>query len=191
MVNWAIMTVYHCFSWPSRWLWLLCLQTPVMFNMYSTSRNSQHFADPLSFKPERWSRDEPTELNPFSSLPFGFGPRSCYGEFGEKFTWLALIWQTHKWIYEIEWGGEGGSCWKVYYICFACWLELTSDAWINFGTSCRSEASRTWNPCAVDPSKSTLSVAVKHQCMAMQLTLSPARDIVINASLLSSLLYNM
>ena len=84
-----------------------CSQTPVMFNMYSTSRNPQHFADPLSFKPERWSRDESTELNPFSSLPFGFGPRSCYGEFGETFTWLALIWQTHKWMYEVEWGGEG------------------------------------------------------------------------------------
>ena len=59
-------------------------QTPVIFNIYSTSRNPQHFADPLSFKPERWSRDESTEVNPFSSLPFGFGPRSCYGEFGEK-----------------------------------------------------------------------------------------------------------
>ena len=162
-----------------------CSQTPVMFNMYSTSRNPQHFADPLSFKPERWSRDESTELNPFSSLPFGFGPRSCYGEFGEKFTWLALIWQIHKWMYEVEWGGEGEDL-------FVLLVDLKpSDAWINSGTSCRSEASRTWNPRTVDPSKSTLSVAVKHQCMAMQLTLSPTRDIAINASHLSSLLYNM
>ena len=56
-------------------------QSAVMLNIYSTGLNAQHFEDPLTFKPERWSRDESYELNPFSSLPFGFGPRSCYGEF--------------------------------------------------------------------------------------------------------------
>ena len=36
--------------------------------------------EPLVFKPERWSRDGSTpKLDPFISVPFGFGPRSCYG----------------------------------------------------------------------------------------------------------------
>ena len=56
-------------------------QTAVMLNFYSTSRSAQYFEDPLTFKPERWSREESSELTPFSNLPFGFGPRSCYGEF--------------------------------------------------------------------------------------------------------------
>ena len=86
-------------------------------------------------------------------------------------------------MYEVEWGGEGEDL-------FVLLVDLKpSDAWINSGTSCRSEASRTWNPRTVDPSKSTLSVAVKHQCMAMHLTLSPARYIAINASLKLITLY--
>lgn len=54
-------------------------QTIVLFNLSSTSRSSQYFEDPLTFKPERWNR-ESAEFSAFSSLPFGFGPRSCYGK---------------------------------------------------------------------------------------------------------------
>ena len=57
-----------------------------MLNFYSTSRSAQYFEDPLTFKPERWSREESYELTPFSYLPFGFGPRSCYGKFGPRTT---------------------------------------------------------------------------------------------------------
>ena len=69
--RWVNITLHH-FTHP---------QSAVMLNIYSTGQSALHFEDPLTFKPERWNRDESYELNPFSSLPFGFGPRSCYGKF--------------------------------------------------------------------------------------------------------------
>eukprot|EP00731_Ephydatia_muelleri_P017870 Em0010g968a len=56
-------------------------KTSMMYSTYSACRDPKYVEDPTSFKPERWARDSPTdeELNAFLSLPFGFGPRSCYG----------------------------------------------------------------------------------------------------------------
>ena len=54
-------------------------------NMYVVSRNPDYVEEPLVFKPERWSRDgSAPKLNPFISVPFGFGPRSCYGGYSNK-----------------------------------------------------------------------------------------------------------
>nr|XP_023026615.1 probable cytochrome P450 12a5, mitochondrial [Leptinotarsa decemlineata] len=48
-----------------------------------TSNSSEHFKDPEKFVPERWLReiddDYSKNVNPFASLPFGFGPRKCVG----------------------------------------------------------------------------------------------------------------
>ena len=57
-------------------------QTSVMYSTYTACRDPKYVEDPTSFKPERWARDSPTseELDAFLSLPFGFGPRSCYGD---------------------------------------------------------------------------------------------------------------
>lgn len=43
------------------------------------SRLPQFVHNPLEFKPERWLRNSPSfeNIHPFTSLPFGFGPRSC------------------------------------------------------------------------------------------------------------------
>ena len=59
----------------------LTLQTQAIYLTYTVCRDPKYVEDPTSFKPERWARDTPTneELNAFLSLPFGFGPRSCYG----------------------------------------------------------------------------------------------------------------
>lgn len=48
------------------------------------SLSEQHYKNAHQFKPERWMRGDPaSELkstNPFVSMPFGFGPRSCIGK---------------------------------------------------------------------------------------------------------------
>ena len=47
--------------------------------MYShVTRDGEVFKDPNEFKPDRWCKDVSEKIHPFSSLPFGFGPRSCY-----------------------------------------------------------------------------------------------------------------
>lgn len=53
--------------------------TCVLLNTYTMSRNEEFFEKPDEFIPERWSREE-KEFHPFSSLPFGFGSRSCVGK---------------------------------------------------------------------------------------------------------------
>lgn len=45
------------------------------------SQDDKIFKDPGEFKPDRWNKDAEKKLHPFSNLPFGFGPRSCYGMF--------------------------------------------------------------------------------------------------------------
>ena len=47
-----------------------------MYNMSSAKKNSEIFIEPDRFNPDRWSTDEP---NPLASVPFGVGPRSCWG----------------------------------------------------------------------------------------------------------------
>ena len=43
------------------------------------SRMSEYFEDPEAFKPQRWNKDNEETIKAFSSLPFGFGQRGCYG----------------------------------------------------------------------------------------------------------------
>ena len=43
------------------------------------TRDGKVFDNPGEFKPDRWDKDASEKLHPFSLLPFGFGPRSCYG----------------------------------------------------------------------------------------------------------------
>lgn len=42
-------------------------------------RDPKEFEKPDEFIPERWLRNEIREFSPFTSLPFGFGARSCVG----------------------------------------------------------------------------------------------------------------
>ena len=60
------------------------------------SRFPQYFDDPDAFIPERWihSRQDRAKKrpNPFLSLPFGFGPRSCPGRrVADMNTYVLLI----------------------------------------------------------------------------------------------------
>ena len=58
----------------------ITLQTQVVHLTYTVCRDPKYVEDPITFKPER--RESPTneEMDAFLSLPFGFGPRSCYGD---------------------------------------------------------------------------------------------------------------
>ncbi|CAA2962123.1 cytochrome P450 315a1, mitochondrial [Olea europaea subsp. europaea] len=56
---------------------------PIVLSLFTTSRMSKYFEDPLAFKPERWLRNinkcPVGRDSAFASLPFGFGARSCIG----------------------------------------------------------------------------------------------------------------
>ena len=55
----------------------IILQTNVWYLAFIPAKDERIFPNPEKFDPARWARDRP---NPFATLPFGFGPRSCYGE---------------------------------------------------------------------------------------------------------------
>ena len=44
--------------------------------MMMQNSTDESLIEPDKFDPDRWGRDN---INPFSSLPFGFGARSCWG----------------------------------------------------------------------------------------------------------------
>ncbi|XP_055691197.1 probable cytochrome P450 12b2, mitochondrial [Lutzomyia longipalpis] len=55
--------------------------TFICMNTNLASLEEKNFADPESFKPERWIRKNRDEkINPFLTLPFGYGRRMCIGK---------------------------------------------------------------------------------------------------------------
>lgn len=50
----------------------------VVFPTYTLGRSEENFEDALTFKPDRWDKGARSH-NPFAYIPWGFGPRSCYG----------------------------------------------------------------------------------------------------------------
>ena len=57
------------------------LQTLVLLSTYSSGRDPRYFVEPQRFWPERWTREtsEKSVTDPYASLPFGHGKRSCVG----------------------------------------------------------------------------------------------------------------
>ena len=65
--------------------------TLVFVNIFAPSRDAQYFTSPDQFVPSRWL-EEKEKSHPFSSLPFGFGPRMCYGRrIAELELYLLLV----------------------------------------------------------------------------------------------------
>jgi len=54
--------------------------TLVRGNFYDMCMSEKYFEDPRSFNPERWDRETGKKFHPFTTLPFGYGPRSCIGK---------------------------------------------------------------------------------------------------------------
>lgn len=53
--------------------------TTVFMSPWVSHRDPRWFAEPLSFRPERWENDFAKTLPRFAYLPFGGGPRVCIG----------------------------------------------------------------------------------------------------------------
>ena len=69
------------------------LQTLVIPLMDLMCKSEKYFADPETYKPERWLRKEGSKsrLHPFILLPFGYGVRSCLGQrFAQQEIYLAI-----------------------------------------------------------------------------------------------------
>ena len=46
--------------------------------MEAMCQDPKLFKDPQQFNPDRWATDD---IHPFTMLPFGFGPRGCWGTY--------------------------------------------------------------------------------------------------------------
>ena len=47
-----------------------------MGGMEAMGQDPKLFKDPQKFNPDRWETDD---IHPFAILPFGYGPRGCWG----------------------------------------------------------------------------------------------------------------
>jgi cytochrome P450 len=81
--------------------------TMLIYYNQVASNDSENFQNPEMFLPERWLRCSPISkyAHPFSSIPFGHGPRSCIGRrFAHVELYCLIIKVLQK--YRIEYHGE-------------------------------------------------------------------------------------
>ncbi|CAH1231801.1 CYP27A1 [Branchiostoma lanceolatum] len=65
----------------------------------------EYYPEPDTYKPERWLRNESTNIQAFALLPFGYGARMCIGRrFAEQEVFLGLIRIIQK--FHVGWDGE-------------------------------------------------------------------------------------
>ena len=60
----------------------------VLVSPYVTQRDARWFPEPERFRPERWTPEFKSSLQPFAYFPFGGGARRCIGE---SFAWMELM----------------------------------------------------------------------------------------------------
>lgn len=53
--------------------------TRVLYSIYLTHRDPQHWPDPAAFLPERFTPEQNRQRQPYTYVPFGGGPRNCMG----------------------------------------------------------------------------------------------------------------
>lgn len=64
--------------------------TNVIASIYTIQRKTEHWSDPLSFRPERFL-GEKRDFHKFSFIPFGGGPRACIGSQFAIFEALTIL----------------------------------------------------------------------------------------------------
>ena len=63
--------------------WDIAQGSIILMSQFAVHRDERWFAEPLSFRPERWQ--EPSDRPKFAYFPFGGGPRTCIGD---QFAWM-------------------------------------------------------------------------------------------------------
>ncbi|XP_031719083.1 cytochrome P450 3A30 isoform X1 [Anarrhichthys ocellatus] len=64
----------------------------VMIPVYALHRDPELWPEPEEFKPDRFSTQNKQSINPYTYLPFGYGPRNCLGmRFALVLVKLALV----------------------------------------------------------------------------------------------------
>ncbi|KAK9885345.1 hypothetical protein WA026_010842 [Henosepilachna vigintioctopunctata] len=53
--------------------------TSIMIPAFSIQRDPQYYSDPEKFDPERFSPENRKNIDPYTYIPFGIGPRNCIG----------------------------------------------------------------------------------------------------------------
>ena len=48
-------------------------------NTCGMALDEQMFENASQFLPDRWNKDSSTPVKTFTSMPFGYGARACYG----------------------------------------------------------------------------------------------------------------
>ncbi|XP_066263849.1 probable cytochrome P450 CYP44 isoform X1 [Branchiostoma lanceolatum] len=67
-------------------------KTTVLLAQNVISTLPEYYPEPESFMPERWLRTGSSNVQSFSLLPFGYGPRMCVGRrFAEQELYLGLV----------------------------------------------------------------------------------------------------
>ncbi|XP_068714941.1 cytochrome P450 27C1-like [Montipora foliosa] len=91
-------------------------KTWIAMEQYCTARSEKYFKDPLKFKPERWLRENRGEYHSFSSVPFGYGVRSCLGRrVAELEIYLFLCKLLQR--FRVEYIGEELDCVQKLLFC--------------------------------------------------------------------------
>ena len=74
------MQKLRSYNGAQNYIHVFTLQTQIQYSNFEAGKNEDIFPNPDNFDPDRWRRDEDNR-SAFVFLPFGFGPRACYGTY--------------------------------------------------------------------------------------------------------------
>ncbi|XP_078701278.1 putative cytochrome P450 CYP44 [Branchiostoma floridae x Branchiostoma belcheri] len=89
-------------------------KTTVLMAQNVVSTLPEYYPEPESYMPERWLRTESSNVQAFSLLPFGYGPRMCIGRrFAEQEVFLGLVRIIQN--FHVSWDGpDMKQVWRIF-----------------------------------------------------------------------------